>query len=225
MANLGAAQLNLGFGLEQAKRAIDLIGGDALIIHLNPLQEAVQPEGNRDWRNLYAAISSLARDLGAPIVAKEVGAGISATVARRLIDAGVAAIDVAGRGGTSWAAVEAERCTDPDDRAVAVAFADWGQPTPALIADVRVACPEAVIIGSGGIRNGIDAAKAIALGADLVAQAAAVLPAAMESPEAATRHFSVLITQLRIACFCTGSADLGALRRGVLYPPRSGLKR
>jgi isopentenyl-diphosphate delta-isomerase len=224
LANFGAAQLNLGFGLDEARRAVDMIGADALIIHLNPLQEALQPEGNRDWRGLLAAISTLARNLGAPIVTKEVGAGISAEVARRLLDAGVSAIDVAGTGGTSWAAVEAERCADPQDKAVALAFADWGQPTAWLIAEVRAACPEATIIGSGGIRHGIDAAKAICLGADLVAQAAAVLQAAVESPEAVVRHFRVLLAQLRVACFCTGSADLAALRQARLLSVSGGVQ-
>ena len=216
LGNFGAAQLNKGFGLTEAQRAVEMIEADALIIHLNPLQEAVQPEGDRDWRGLLGKIGELARSLKTPIVVKEVGAGISGALAKRLIEAGVAAIDVAGAGGTSWAAVEAARITDPVRAAIASGFADWGRPTSEAIADVRAACPTAVVIGSGGIRDGIDCAKAIALGADIVGQAAGALTAAVQSPEAGIAHFTVLIEQLRISCFCTGSANLAALRQARL---------
>lgn len=216
LANFGAAQLNRGFGIEEARRAVEMIEADALIIHLNPLQEAVQSEGDRDWRGLLGKIGALAQALDVPLVVKEVGAGLSATVARRLCDAGVSLIDVAGAGGTSWAAVEAARAATPRQAAVARAFADWGIPTASAIVGVRSACPEATVIGSGGIRNGIDVAKAIRLGADVVGQAAGVLEAAVDSPDAVVAHFSTVIDQLRIACFCTGSADLAALRRAPL---------
>ncbi|MFY0732641.1 MULTISPECIES: type 2 isopentenyl-diphosphate Delta-isomerase [Aurantimonas] len=219
LANVGAAQLVLGYGLTEVRRAVDMIDADALIVHLNPLQEAVQSGGDTNWRGVLAAIGELARTLPVPIVVKEVGAGISATVARRLVDAGAHAIDVAGAGGTSWAAVEAERSPDPAQRATALAFSDWGISTARAIVDVRAACPETVVIGSGGIRDGLDAAKAIRLGADLAGQAAASLGSADASPEAAVAHFRQVIAQLRIACFCTGSADLAALRRAVLLSP------
>ncbi|EYD76945.1 Isopentenyl-diphosphate delta-isomerase, FMN-dependent [Rubellimicrobium mesophilum DSM 19309] len=216
LANFGAAQLNTGFGAEEARRAVEMIGADALIIHLNPLQEAVQPEGDRDWRGLLGRIEALARALPVPVVAKEVGSGISGAVARRLWDAGVGVIDVAGAGGTSWAAVEAERALTPRQAAVARAFADWGLPTARAIEEVRAACPEAVVIGSGGIRDGLDAARAIRLGADLVGQASGLLEAATQSPEAVVEHFETVIAQLRVACFCTGSRDLPTLRRAAL---------
>ena len=212
LANLGAAQLVSGYGLDEARRAVEMIDADALIIHLNPLQEAVQPEGDRRWRGVLAAIEALARELHVPIVAKEVGCGISGRVARQLVDAGVTVIDVAGLGGTSWAAVEAERATTAEDRAVALAFTGWGIPTAAAVRSVRAACPGATVIASGGIADGVDAAKAIRLGADLVGQAAGMLESAMESADAVAAHLSVLIRQLRVACFCTGSADLDALR-------------
>lgn len=125
-------------------------------------------------------------------------------------------LDVAGSGGTSWAAVEAERARTPAEAAVARAFAGWGIPTARAIAEVRAACPDAVVIGSGGIRDGLDAARAIRLGADLVGQAAGLLAAATEGPEAVAEHLSVMIRQLRVACFCTGSRDLAALRRAPL---------
>ncbi len=220
LANIGAVQLVTGFGIAQARRAVDMIEADALILHLNPLQEAVQAGGDRDWRGVLAAIEALAREIGCPLVAKEVGAGLSGAVARRLLDAGVSVIDVAGAGGTSWAAVEAARAPTPRQAAVARAFADWGIPTAAAIRQVRAACPDAVIIGSGGIRNGIDAAKAIRLGADIVGQAAATLAAAEVSAEAVAAHFAGVVDELRIACFCTGSPDLTGLREARLIEPR-----
>ncbi|RUT32769.1 type 2 isopentenyl-diphosphate Delta-isomerase [Arsenicitalea aurantiaca] len=223
LANFGAAQLNLGYGPDEARRAVEMIGADALIIHLNPLQEAVQPEGDRDWRGLLMRIEALARVLEVPIAAKEVGSGITGALARRLVDCGVAVIDVAGAGGTSWAAVEAGRARNPSEAAIASAFAGWGQSTSDAILSVREACSDAVIVGSGGIRDGIDVAKAIRLGADIAGQAAGVLAAANTSPEAIVEHFGIVIAQLRIACFCTGSADLSALRRAPIHRVPSAL--
>jgi isopentenyl-diphosphate delta-isomerase len=219
LANFGAAQLNTGFGAEEARRAVEMIGADALIVHLNPLQEAVQPEGDRDWRGLLSRIEALARALPVPVVAKEVGAGLSGRMAGLLWDAGVRVLDVAGAGGTSWALVEAERAQTADQAAVARAFADWGIPTARAILEVRRACPEAVVIGSGGIRDGLDAARAIRLGADLVGQAGGVLEAAVQGPETVAEHFGTVIAQLRVACFCTGSRDLQALRVAALQAP------
>lgn len=216
LSNIGGAQLVLGYGVDEARRAVEMIGADGLIVHLNPLQEAVQEGGDRNWCGVLAAIEALVSQLGRPVIVKEVGAGISGAAARRLAEAGVAAIDVAGAGGTSWAAVEAERTADPDRAATALLFADWGIPTTRAIADVRRACPDLCVIGSGGIRNGLDAAKAIRLGADLAGQAAAGLTSAEDSAEAAIAHFSAVIEQLRIACFCTGSKDLAALRTAPL---------
>ena len=219
LANFGAAQLVHGYGVDEAQRAVDMIGADALIVHLNPLQEAVQPGGDRDWHGVLQALEGLAARLAVPVVVKEVGAGISAKVARQLVDAGVAAIDVAGAGGTSWAAVEAERAASEHGRDVARAFANWGIPTAASLLAVRDACPDTPLIASGGIRDGVDAAKALRLGADLVGQAAGVLQAALHSSDAVIAHFQVLIEQLRIACFCTGSENLTALRQARLLQP------
>ncbi len=216
LANIGAAQLTQGFGVDQARRVMDMISADALIVHLNPLQEACQPEGDRDWWGVAAALEALIRRLEAPVVVKETGAGISAATARRLVDMGAAAIDVAGAGGANWGLIEGERATDPADKAHALAFADWGIPTARAISDVRSACPDSFLIGSGGVRNGVDAAKAIRLGADIVGQAAGVLEVAIRSPEAVVHHFELAIRQLRTACFCTGSANLQDLRRAAL---------
>ncbi|TLX60892.1 type 2 isopentenyl-diphosphate Delta-isomerase [Stutzerimonas nosocomialis] len=216
LANIGAAQLVAGYGLDQARRAVGMIEADALIIHLNPLQEAVQQGGDRDWRGVLSAIKRLAAKLDVPLVVKEVGAGLSPRVARQLVEAGVSVLDIAGAGGTSWAAVEAERAADPQQRAIAQAFAGWGIPTALALQRVRQECPGTTLIASGGIRDGVDAAKAIRLGANLVGQAAGVLDAALLGPEAVIEHFQVLIQQLRVACFCTGSANLAALSRAPL---------
>lgn len=216
LANIGAAQLTRGFGVDEARRVLDMIAADALIVHLNPLQEACQPEGDRDWWGVGAALEALVKALDAPVVVKETGAGMSAATARRLLSMGVAAVDVAGAGGSNWATVEGERAEGEADKVHAAAFADWGIPTARSIAEVRTACPKALIIGSGGIRDGVEAAKAIRLGADMVGQAAGVLTAAMVSTEAVVEHFQTLIRQMRTVCFCTGSANLTALRKAPL---------
>ena len=211
-ANLGVAQFVKGYGVDEARRAVDMIGADGLILHLNPLQEAIQPEGDRDWRGALDAIAALARALEVPIIAKEVGFGLSADVARALEGAGVAALDVAGAGGTNWALVEGERGIGAA-KAVAAAFADWGIPTVASLAAVRGACPQIPLIASGGVRHGVDMAKAIRLGADLAGQAAGTLEAALTSTQAVVDHFTIVIRQLAVACFATGAQDLAALKR------------
>ena len=216
LANIGAAQLTRGFGVDEARRVLDMIAADALVVHLNPLQEACQPEGDRDWWGVGAALEALVKALDAPVVVKETGAGVSAATARRLADMGVAALDVAGAGGSNWATVEGERSTEPGDKAHAAAFADWGIPTARAIAEVRAACPKTLVIGSGGVSDGVDAAKAIRLGADMVGQAAGVLAAATVSTEAVVAHFQTVIRQMRTVCFCTGSPNLTALRKAPL---------
>jgi len=218
LANIGAAQLTQGFGVDQARRAVDMIGADGLIVHLNPLQEACQPEGDRDWWGVGAALEALIRKLDAPVIVKETGAGLSGATARRLMSMGAAGIDVAGAGGSNWGLIEGERATEAADKAHALAFADWGVPTVRALVDVRRACPRALIIGSGGVRDGVDAAKAIRLGADIVGQAAGVLQAATLSTEAVIAHFQIVIRQLRTVCFCTGSANLSVLRQALLQP-------
>ncbi len=213
LANIGAAQLTRGFGVEQARRALDMIGADALVVHLNPLQEACQPEGDRDWWGVGAALQALIRDLDAPVIVKETGAGISAVTAQRLIAMGAAGVDVAGAGGANWGLIEGERATDPADKAHAAAFAAWGIPSARAIAEARNALPEALIIGSGGVRDGVDVAKAVRLGADVVGMASGVIQAATESTEAVVAHFQTVIRQLRTVCFCTNAANVAALKR------------
>lgn len=216
-ANLGAVQLNYGYGVDEARRAVEMIGADALFLHLNPLQEAVQREGDRNWSGLLGRIEALARALDVPVVAKEIGNGISAGVARRLESAGVAAIDVAGAGGTSWSEVEAERQPDALGSAVARAFAGWGIPTSTALVEAVAAVPALPVFASGGIRSGVDAAKALRLGASLVGMAAPMLETGARTAEAASARLRAAMRELRIAMFCTGSRDLGALREARLY--------
>jgi isopentenyl-diphosphate Delta-isomerase len=222
LANLGAAQLRNADGIALALRAIEMIEADALIIHLNPLQEAVQAGGDRDWRGVLAGIEAAVKASPVPVIVKEVGCGISGALAQRLQDCGVDIIDVAGAGGTSWAAVEAQRAPTARDKAIASAFRDWGIPTATAIVEVRAACPSATIIASGGLKSGIDSAKAIRLGADLTGFAAGILSSALSGPDVLIAHFDILIEQLRIACFCTGSADLAALKTARLIGPTTG---
>ena len=200
-------------GVDEARRAVEMLEADALMLHLNPLQEAIQPGGDRDFSGLLARIEALARALPVPLGVKEVGAGLSASVGRRLLDAGVVILDVAGVGGTSWARVEAER-GDDRLRRIAAPFFDWGIPTAEAVAALAPLMPsDATLIASGGLRHGLDVARAIRLGADLAGQAAGALPAARDGAEALAAHLSEVVEQLRIAMFCTGSRDLAALRR------------
>lgn len=216
LSNIGAAQLASSDGIETARRVVDMIGADALIVHLNPLQEAVQHGGDRNWSGILGRIEALVKASDVPILVKEVGFGISGPIAKKLWDAGVRIIDVAGAGGTSWAAVEAGRAPSERLRTIAETFRDWGIPTARALSDARMACPDATLIASGGIKTGLDVAKAIRLGADLAGQAAGVLRAALDSTEAVIAHFEDRIEELRIACFCTGSRTLDDLRRAPL---------
>ena len=220
LANIGAAQLTRGFGRDQALRIIDMVGADALVVHLNPLQEACQPEGDRDWWGVGAALAALIADLDVPVLVKETGAGISAHTAQRLVAMGAAGLDVAGAGGTNWGLIEGARGEDSRERDHAAAFADWGIPTARAIAEVRNAAPDVLLIGSGGIRHGVDAAKAIRLGADVVGVAGGVLQAATQSTEAVIDYFQTLTRQLRTACFCVNAPGLEALKRVPLLPNR-----
>lgn len=216
LANFGAAQLNTGFGLDQACRAVEMIGADALVLHLNPLQEALQAHGNTDWRGLLSRIADLCAGLHVPVVVKEVGWGISGPVARQLVDAGVAVIDVGGAGGTSWSEVERHRAPTELLRRVSSAFGGWGIPTAEAVQMVRRALPNIPLIASGGLRSGVDAAVAIALGADLAGFAAPLLRAAAASESGAYDLLSALVLELRVSMFAAGVADVPQLRHADL---------
>ncbi len=224
LANFGAAQLHDWDGVEMARRAVDMIEADGLIIHLNPLQEAVQPSGDTNWSGLLEKIEHICRSCPFPIICKEVGAGLSGQTARQLVDAGVSVIDVAGLGGTSWVAIEAARAEAPAQKRIAEPFHDWGIPTVQAIIDVKQLCPQTPLIASGGIRNGLDCAKSIRLGADIAGVAAGILASAMEDENTLIEQLQIIIEQLRIACFCTGSGDLAQLRQASLLNPPSYIR-
>jgi isopentenyl-diphosphate delta-isomerase len=212
LANLGAVQLNYGYDVAHCRRAVEMIGADALVLHLNPLQEALQPEGNGNFSSLLPKMAKVVRELEVPVIAKEIGCGISARTAEQLARIGIRTIDVAGLGGTSWARIEASRSGDVD---LGESFADWGIPTPDCIQELA-AIPGLSIIASGGVRNGIDAAKCLALGADLVGMAYPFLAAATESADAVEAKLRRTIQELRISMFCSGAGDVGAIRKAVL---------
>ena len=213
--NVGAAQLR-EYRTDDMRRAVDMIGADALIIHLNPLQEALQARGDVRWSGLLPRLQQLCTELPVPVIVKEVGFGISASVAVRLVDCGVAAIDVAGAGGTSWSAVEGRLAEHPQQAELAEIYRDWGIPTATALRQVRAALPDLPLIASGGVRHGLDAAKALRLGADLVGQAGPLLRAAIAGIEPLMAHFALLEQGLRLACFATGSANLSELRKARL---------
>jgi isopentenyl-diphosphate Delta-isomerase len=215
LANLGAVQLNYGYGIEECRRAVAMIGADGLILHLNVLQEAVQPEGNRNFKGLTRRIADVCAALDVPVVAKEVGFGVSADAARRLQQAGVRAIDVAGRGGTSWYAVEAKRSAAQGKPAGAT-FSEWGIPTEEALVQVRAALPTIQLVASGGIRNGLDIAKAIALGANIAAMGQPLLAPALESVDKVVELLSGIIREIKIAMLCVGAGDLATLRKAPL---------
>lgn len=215
-ANLGAVQLNYGYGVDECRRAVEMVEADALILHFNALQEAVQPEGDSNFGGLLGKLEQVCSALAVPVIAKEVGWGFSAQAARQLADAGVAAIDVAGAGGTSWSEVEYHRAPTAQHANVARAFADWGIPTADSLQYVRQAVPNLPLIASGGLRDGIDVAKCIALGADLCGLAGPFLRAAAESLEEVRQVIWELTTQLRIAMFVSGAGDLAALKQTPL---------
>jgi isopentenyl-diphosphate Delta-isomerase len=219
LANLGAVQLNHGYGLDHCRRAVDMIQADALILHLNPLQEALQPEGDTLFAGLLPKIEALCRSLPVPVVVKEVGWGISGATAARLAAAGVAAIDVAGAGGTSWSQVEKHRHRSDSAIELASLFRDWGIPTAESLISCRAATAGMLLIASGGIRNGLEAAKCIALGAALVGVAGPLLHAAVRGTDAVDRALARLTSEMRVTMFAAGARDLASLSQTHLYSP------
>lgn len=213
LANLGAVQLNYGYGLAECERAVEMVRADALVLHLNALQEAIQPEGQCDFSTLLPKMRQVAAELSVPVIAKEVGCGMTGETAARLAEAGIGIVDVAGLGGTSWARIEAARADDHD---IGELFADWGVPTPRSIRECA-AVPGMTVIGSGGVRNGVDVAKAIALGADLVGMAFPFLAAAMESPERVEAKIARTVEELTIAMFCLGTRNIEELKQVPIH--------
>ncbi len=214
LANLGAVQLNLGVGAAGCRRIVELLDADALVLHLNPLQEALQPGGDTRFSGLLGRIAELTAELEVPVIVKEVGWGIAPDLVVALFDAGVSAVDVAGAGGTSWSEVERHRIEDPVRARVAGAFAGWGIPTADAVRLARRAAPGGTLIASGGVRTGIDVATALALGADLVGIAGPMLRAAADGGEALEAALAEIVETLRIAMFCAGAGDLEQLSDG-----------
>ena len=212
-ANLGAIQLNSSFDLGECRRAVDMLQADALFLHLNPLQEAVQAGGDTNFAGLAKKIAGISKNLGVPVIVKEVGWGISERTARILAECGVYAIDVAGAGGTSWSQVEMHRAPDDFTRKLAATFVDWGIPTADSILNVKNAAPGMIIFASGGLKDGLDIAKCIALGATLGGFAGQFLKAAAISTERVTDLMRLTRQQIQVTMFGAGTADLRALRK------------
>jgi isopentenyl-diphosphate delta-isomerase len=220
-ANLGAVQLNYGMDMDECRRAVDMIQADALILHLNPLQEAVQAGGNTNFSGLAKKIEAISKKLEVPVIAKEVGWGISEKAAKMLAEAGVAAIDVAGAGGTSWSQVEMHRADNEYDQHLAATFVGWGIPTVDSILNVKKAAPEITIFASGGLKDGLDIAKCLALGATLGGMAGPLLKAAAISTEQAMELIKLISRQIQVTMFAAGANDIQELGIGKLVTEKS----
>jgi len=216
LANLGAIQLNYGYGVDECRRAVEMCEADALILHLNALQEAVQPEGDTRFSGLLNKIEQVCRMLEVPVIAKEVGWGFSGESARRLANAGVAAIDVAGAGGTSWSQVEMHRAKSATQARLAAAFIDWGIPTADSIRMISEAVPEMIVIASGGLRSGIDIAKCIALGSRLGGMASPFLKSAAVSLDATIETIKSYQHEIQVCMFAAGVDSLDHLHQITL---------
>jgi isopentenyl-diphosphate delta-isomerase len=210
-ANLGAVQLNYGYGIDQCRKAVEMIEADALILHLNPLQEAVQDAGDVNFAGLAKKTEEVCKQIEVPVIAKEVGWGISEKTAKMLADCGVSAIDVAGAGGTSWSQVEMHRAPDEFTRQLAATFVGWGIPTADSILNVKNAAPDMTIFASGGLKDGLDIAKCIALGATLGGMAGQFLKAAAVSTEKAVEMIKLTKRQIEVTMFAVGAGTLERL--------------
>ena len=213
IANIGGAQLARGLSIDDALKIIDMIDANALVVHLNPLQELVQPEGEPRYRGVLAKIAELAKSISVPLIVKEVGAGISKEVAVRLEMAGVSAINVAGTGGTSWAGVEklrADAAKDTLKSHLGELLWDWGIPTAAAIIEVRSAV-RVPVIASGGLRNGVEIAKCIVLGAKMAALAYPFLRMASQSKEQLFNFADTLLAELKSVMFLSGANSISML--------------
>jgi isopentenyl-diphosphate delta-isomerase len=210
-ANFGAVQLNYGYSIDQCRHAVDMIQADALILHLNPLQEAVQKGGDTNFAGLAKKIEGICKKIEVPVIAKEVGWGISERTTKLLADCGVSAIDVAGAGGTSWSQVEMYRASDEFTRELAATFVGWGIPTVESILNVKRAVPGMLIFASGGLKDGLDIAKCVALGATLGGMAGNFLKAAAVSTDKAVEMMKLTKRQIEVTMFACGAEKLEEL--------------
>ncbi len=212
LANLGAIQLNYGYDVEHCQRAVDMIEADALVLHLNALQEAVQPEGDTNFSGILKKIERVCSQLSVPVIAKEVGWGISVDAAWQLFQAGVSGIDVAGAGGTSWSQVEMHRAENESQARLAATFLHWGIPTAKSIENVYQIAPDIPIFASGGLRSGLDIAKCIALGATLGGMAGPFLKAATQSLDDTILTIQEITREIQVTMFAAGIGNLDELR-------------
>jgi isopentenyl-diphosphate Delta-isomerase len=219
-ANLGAIQLNYRYGIDECQRAVDMIEADALILHLNSLQEAVQTDGDTHFAGLLNRIELVCKKLAVPVIIKEVGWGFSEPDVRGLFEAGVTAIDVAGAGGTSWSQVEMYRAKDPRQARLAAAFIQWGIPTAEAILNVRRIAPQITVFASGGLRSGVDIAKCLALGARLGGMAGPFLKAASQSLDETIQRIWEVAREIQVCMFAAGAKDLQALQQEKLVEIR-----
>lgn len=218
IGNIGAVQLNYGVTQDDLETLVRSVDADGLYFHLNPLQEAIQPEGDTSFKDLLPKMHRAIEELSVPALAKEVGSGISGRTARKLAKLPLAGIEASGVGGTSWARVEAYRAAPESASAqLGQRLRGFGIPTADSILQCRDAFPDRVVIGSGGLRTGMDIAISLALGADAVALARPALEAASKSEEEAERFLSTLIHELRVICFCTGARNIEELRQRQIF--------
>jgi len=210
-ANLGAVQLNYGYSIDHCRRAVDMLQADALCLHLNPLQEAIQDAGDTNFTGLAKKIDQVCKILEVPVIVKEVGWGISERTSKILVECGVSAIDVAGAGGTSWSQVEMHRAPNEFTRQLAATFVGWGIPTANSILNVKKAAPDMKVFASGGLKDGLDIAKCIALGATLGGLASLFLKAAAFSTEKTEETLKLTQMQIRVAMFAAGVGEIGKM--------------
>jgi isopentenyl-diphosphate delta-isomerase len=209
IANIGAVQLNYGLGVEQAQAAIDTLDADGLYLHLNPLQEAIQPEGDTNFSGLWNKIESLSKHISKPLLLKEVGSGLSPKLIQQGLARGLTHFDIAGQGGTSWSRIEHHRSQGKRN---GMTFQDWGLPTPWILQQCRPFATQSTLIASGGLRNGIDVVKSLVLGARIGGMAAPFLQPAMESTQAVIHTIEQIAQEIRIAMFLLGETQLDAIR-------------
>jgi len=215
MGNIGCPQLALGYGVEEARTCVEMIDADALAIHMNPLQETIQMRGETKYRGVLSKIEEIVGGIEVPVIAKETGSGVSYEEAIRLEKTGVQGVDVSGVGGTSWSAIEQYIAKAHDDdlrRVLGKTFWNWGISTAISVVEVREST-DLIVIASGGIRTGVDMAKAIAIGADTVGMAQPLLKYATESAESLVNHIKRILLEFKITMFLVGAKTINDLKQ------------
>jgi isopentenyl-diphosphate delta-isomerase len=215
-ANLGAIQLNYDYLLDKCRQAVEMIEADALVLHLNPMQEIFQVDGNTNFSGLLRKIEKICSSLEYPVIVKEVGYGISASVAKKLQNVGVYGVDVAGAGSISWSSLESRRSSDVVAKHASAAFVDWGNPTVDCVRSIAETTKKIKIIASGGVKTGVDIAKSIVLGADLCGNASDFLKKIVDSRSECENFVESLILELKATMLCVGSKNIRELRSAKL---------